>query len=594
MRRHGEFDRQMKVFMKLRGKELSQRIAAVLAAVLLAGAAAGCSTPKPADPAYMFPLASPENSAAAGEASETDETLAQMAAENAEAQAEETGAETSAAESTSEEGASAAVEEAQAAQEQKPEITELTAESGTLWIESLETDVDAEKIILKLPETLSARGIYGEESGALKEEAIPADAYEIETLKIGNMNKEPAALYLSDERGNPSAEDSPYLTIDLGAGNGAHMFVTDPVTMHNVWTDLMQVELSVVFRNVLRVRIDENLAGNRLAECAELFSERGEYSGEYKNPMTGETEELQLSYAAYAPEAFENDGAENPLIIWLHGAGEGGTDPEIALLGNPVTRLAQEKIQSYFESETEDGETAKGAYVLVPQTQTYWMDAGDGKNHIGNQDSRYTQILLDLIDQFLEEHPDVDEDRIILTGCSNGGYMTMALMIARPKQWAAAVPVCEAYSYSARDTSDFEKRFMTRDKVLAICRIPCWFIHCAEDTTVPPGYYSIAAYRAFLEGGADNCWYSMLSEMTGENGKKLDGHFAWVPFLGDRVSGVQNIAQIRDAGYAKDSKMEGRITTDGFEPGETGGDEYAEMGGERFTSVFAWMNAQRR
>ena len=148
----------MKVFMKLRGKELSQRIAAVLAAVLLAGAAAGCSTPKPADPAYTFPLASPENSAAAGEASETDETLAQMAAENAEAQAEETGAETSAAESTSEEGASAAAEEAQAAQEQKPEITELTAESGTLWIESLETDVDAEKIILKLPETLSGAG----------------------------------------------------------------------------------------------------------------------------------------------------------------------------------------------------------------------------------------------------------------------------------------------------------------------------------------------------------------------------------------------------------------------------------------------------
>ena len=570
-------------------------MAGLLAAVLLIAAVSGCSQPKPADPEYQFPLSSPEKAAEAETAANTaqaEEAAAQQAAEETETEPQP--AETAADEGGAEE-ASAAPAAEEAPEEAKAEITEITAESGTLYIESLETDVDATKIILKLPDTLSAHGIYLEENdAALKEEVIPPESYEIETLKVGNRPKEPAALYLSDERGNPAAEDSAFLTVDLGSGNGVPMFVTDPATRHSVWTDLMRVELSVVFQDVLRIRLDANCAENRVAESAELFSERGNYSGEYRNPLTGEAEELQLSYAAYVPEELADDGAKNPLIIWLHGAGEGGTDPEIAVLGNPVTRLAEEKIQSYFESETEDGTVAKGAYVLVPQTETYWMDAGDGVNHIGNQDSRYTQILLDLIDRFLEEHPDVDQDRILLTGCSNGGYMVIELMIARPKQWAAAVPVCEAYSYSARDAADPEKRFMTREKVLSICKIPCWFIHCAEDTTVPPGYYSIAAYRAFLEGGADNCWYSMLSEMTGENGKKLDGHFAWVPFLGDRVSGVQNIAQIRDAGYSKKSKMEGRITTEGFAPGETGGAEYAEAGGERFTSVFAWMNAQSR
>lgn len=94
---------------------------------------------------------------------------------------------------------------------------------------------------------------------------------------------------------------------------------------------------------------------------ADTFDCTGSYSDE--------TSGITLSYASYQPENARN--GETPLIIWLHGAGEGGTDPTIAIMGNKVVNLATEDIQRYF------GET--GAEVLVPQTQTMWMDNGEGR-----------------------------------------------------------------------------------------------------------------------------------------------------------------------------------------------------------------------
>ena len=58
--------------------------------------------------------------------------------------------------------------------------------------------------------------------------------------------------------------------------------------------------------------------------------------------------------------------------------GEGGTDPDIALLGNDVTALGEEEIQSHFIKGKQ-----KGAYVLAAQTPTYWMNSGTGSINNG-------------------------------------------------------------------------------------------------------------------------------------------------------------------------------------------------------------------
>ena len=51
-------------------------------------------------------------------------------------------------------------------------------------------------------------------------------------------------------------------------------------------------------------------------------------TGSFAHPRT------PLSYVYYEPETA--DGQKHPLIIWLHGAGEGGMEPAIAATGNKV------------------------------------------------------------------------------------------------------------------------------------------------------------------------------------------------------------------------------------------------------------------
>ena len=75
-----------------------------------------------------------------------------------------------------------------------------------------------------------------------------------------------------------------------------------------------------------------------------------------------------LRYGYFVPQG---PGGKKPLIIWLHGAGEGGKDVVAAYAGNKVVALSSPEVQAFF------GEG--GAYVLAPQTETFWMDSGSGE-----------------------------------------------------------------------------------------------------------------------------------------------------------------------------------------------------------------------
>lgn len=89
--------------------------------------------------------------------------------------------------------------------------------------------------------------------------------------------------------------------------------------------------------------------------------------GELLQTAVHEDPEASLSYCFYRPE--EADEHKVPLLIWLHGAGEGGMEPLIAATGNKVVNLISPDIQELFG----------GAYLLAPQTPTMWMDNGSGE-----------------------------------------------------------------------------------------------------------------------------------------------------------------------------------------------------------------------
>lgn len=229
-----------------------------------------------------------------------------------------------------------------------------------------------------------------------------------------------------------------------------------------------------------------------------------------KNSIT--YEDITMDYAYYTPLP---DSKKNPLIIWLHGAGEGGHDTDLALLGNKVVNLAAPKIQSIFD----------GAYVLVPQCPTMWMDNGTG--HYTNGVSKYTAALKNLIDNYISDTPDIDTDRIYIGGCSNGGFMTIRLLLSYPHYFAAAFPVCEAFLDS----------WITDKEIEQLINVPIWFTHAKNDMTVNIDLFTAATYKWLKEAGAANvhftCWEEVLDItdlfITSDNQPyEYNGHFSWV------------------------------------------------------------------
>ena len=304
--------------------------------------------------------------------------------------------------------------------------------------------------------------LEGQADGPVVTKIIAELSKKISSVKAAGLTLETAEIkhavdgvYLCDENGDPADGPSSYIafevgeTITSGGTGGFNPFLGSVFSRNDlsisIWADPYQVKLDAeeftVDGESWQLHIDENCINNRICPDTALFNYRSSFSGTYMNYYTGKEEEVSLCIAAYEPESLAG-GEKNPLIIWLHGQGEAGVDPDIAILGNEVSALAKETIQSHFNT----GEVT-GAYVLVPQCETYWMDEGDGTNGGGSGISRYTEILKDTIDFYLQKNTDIDTDRIYIGGCSNGGYMTMNMLITYPDIFAAAYPLCEAYSY---------------------------------------------------------------------------------------------------------------------------------------------------
>ncbi len=211
-----------------------------------------------------------------------------------------------------------------------------------------------------------------------------------------------------------------------------------------------------------------------------------------------------------------------PLVVWLHGAGEGGTDPTVTYTGNNVVNLSSTEIQHKLGG---------AAYILAPQAPTFWMDSGrenrDDFEEMYSPVSKYTKALKALIDEFVEIHKNIDRNRIYIGGCSNGGYMTMRMITAYPEYFAAAFPVCEPYLASAITDEEFE----------GIKNLPIWFTQCAKDPLVPPETSVLPTYRRLKAAGNDNVHVSYFEKIIDRTGLfknsdgtpyEYNGHFSWV------------------------------------------------------------------
>ena len=403
-----------------------------------------------------------------------------------------------------------------------------------------------------------------------------------QTMVLGQGSGQ--TIYLSDADGNKvSASSANYVTIEYTVSYGQWSFNGNlsPFTYRtvNTWND------STIYSVDIGDGLTLEIGGTAYTTLSDVTAPT-----EWVVPdlavwdLTGTHTEgdITLTYGSYGTEEMKNDGVENPLIIWLHGAGEGGTDPSVAILGNQVTNLAKDVIQDYFVTDT-----VKGAYVLAAQTPTAWMDK-DGSGVYGTEEASqyYVAALKGLIDAYIEENGDIDMDRIYVGGCSNGGFMTVNMIINYTDFFAAAYPVCEAY----------DAKWLIDEAVEALTDLPIWFTHSANDNTVsiynkeggswttpatpttPQDAYTNNLYIRLINAGAENVYYSLF-ESVNVDGVNYDGHWSWIYTLRDECVNVQPTEGADGDMTISDLDLESTATV--------------QIGGEDVT-LWGWLAAQTK
>ena len=171
-------------------------------------------------------------------------------------------------------------------------------------------------------------------------------------------------------------------------------------------------------------------------------------------------------------------GKKFPLVVFLHGAGERGSDNEKQLIHGSQMFLNPTNREKF------------PAYVIFPQCpeDKYWaFSKRPSSFYEMTAEETATPILLaikELIDSYLT-NPTVDESRVYVMGLSMGGMATFDLASRYPETFAAAIPIC-----GAADT-----------KLLAGAKGVKWRLYHGDADPVVPVEASRAAYRALKEAG---------------------------------------------------------------------------------------------
>ena len=329
---------------------------------------------------------------------------------------------------------------------------------------------------------------------------------EMQTANITNA-------FVSDVNGIQIAEPGNFVTLELKVhpSTGVNPFTFTLIPMGNNWANPFVTNISWMDTSFVPERT------GKIQPIADLFTRDRQFV--YGN--------ITLQYGYYVPaEAAESD---RPVIIWLHGGGEGsrnlsaGTDA--ALLGNRVTQLAAPEIQYIMG----------GAHVFVPQAPTMWL-AGTSNASATGYVSYFEDALLALIDHYLDNTPGVDRSRIYVGGCSNGGYMTIRLLMRRPDLFAASFPICILY----------QPHWLSDEKVDSIAHIPMWMVHDIADPTTPHAH-SLNVLERLIAAGADDIHLTTTDGLFSDEFFRPDGspwefdrHWSWIPALNNTVTGLIN------------------------------------------------------
>ena len=340
--------------------------------------------------------------------------------------------------------------------------------------------------------------------------------HQVEELKVVNA-------YLCNEQGDPTDKASPYVALEIEVGpDKASPFLVSEAAMMNIYARPYTCNITLTEEadwtskgiGVTSFEVDPN--------AVTMTTDADVFALDTYTTSSGVT----YDYAAYTP-----DQKSDTLVVWLHGLCEGKTllkegeetDPYITCMSAEVTALAGEEFQSIIG----------GANVLVPQCPSYWMDA-DGKS--SNTDgvvihadgtSFYTESLHELIETYKKE---CGADKVLIAGCSNGGYMGMVMATNYTDEYDGYVLICEA----------MPDQFLTDQQLEAIKDLPLYFIYAEDDPVVVPSLHEIPTIARLRAMGASNLHVSATEHVVDLSGKYANedgslhqyfGHNSWIYFF---------------------------------------------------------------
>lgn len=151
--------------------------------------------------------------------------------------------------------------------------------------------------------------------------------------------------------------------------------------------------------------------------------------------------ETTVDYWLFLPKSYDKKKAW-PLMLFLHGAGERGSNLNQVKKWGPPKRVVEEKDFPFV--------------VISPQCP---------KNKRWNPAQLYSLV------ENVAASQKIDRSRMYCTGLSMGGYGTWAMIAKYPKLFAAVVPIC-----GGGEPGTAKK----------ITKVPIWAFHGGADRVVPP------------------------------------------------------------------------------------------------------------
>ena len=178
-------------------------------------------------------------------------------------------------------------------------------------------------------------------------------------------------------------------------------------------------------------------------------------TGLYAQNVFKTTAASVIGYLEYLPEGYELNSDKYPVVIFLHGIGERGTNTtDPAVLQQSVLKVETLGPPNYVKQGHEF------PFILIsPQL----------KSNYGNWPSSYVMEVIHHVKTYLR----IDEKRIYLTGLSLGGGGAWWTAQDYPEFFAALAPVCGGRN--------------TPEKACAIAaeNLPVWAFHGDKDSVVP-------------------------------------------------------------------------------------------------------------